>query len=139
MIRNDRHIAILNILRVKQFQLRNEFYRNAEKVYDNSSHGETILYMAIRTLESKGCVSIDRIGEGRRTRIVSIRLTERGLVDLERREVAEKNHKEQVHSAIKKRPVHIIEEIPQPCGVVKTRCYHQGCYLEYKCPLKQKL
>jgi len=134
MVRNNKHIALLNVLRKKTFQSRDEFYRNAAKIYDEGAHGETVLYMAIRTLEQKGALSIDRVGEGKRSRMVSIRLTESGLFDLERGEMQAAVHNHRTDPP--KRKEIVPADIPQPCGAVMTKCYMSGCYLAYKCSLK---
>ena len=137
MILVPTHISLLNILRKNIYQSREEFYRSAEKVYENIERRQTILYMAIRSLEGKGLISLDRVGRGKRSRIVTIRITERGIVESGKinilndqqkgvekaREVARKSREKMSHTT----------EPLQPCGIAIKKCFHAGCYMAYYC------
>jgi DNA-binding PadR family transcriptional regulator len=138
MVQSTRHIALLQILRKQSCQTRAEFYRNAVDVYDEGAHGETILYMAIRALETKGCVSLVRIGEGKRSRIITIRLTELGLFELERNRMS---HEPRPHSTQESKVIVRREKKNLlPCGQAMDVCYSGSkCYLSYKCKAALKV
>jgi hypothetical protein len=129
-----RYTIILGILRKNTFMQRDDFFRAAMKHFEFVERGDYLLQMNLKALEQKEMVSIDRVGSGKRARIVSIRLTERGLFETVRGQMLGVIKEARI-APPKEKPKP--KQKPMPCGTVMTKCYMSGCYHEYHCPLKQ--
>jgi hypothetical protein len=136
------NIAILNLLRMNKYMLRSDFFASILSAPEYQNSGREVVHVNLLNLERKGLISIDRADDqgSFKPRLISMRLTDRGAFELARLEMIAMAHRVNVNMPDDP-PVHqkhIKKEKPQPCGLVTKNCLHTGCYLAYKCSIKQK-
>lgn len=139
VISNQHHINLLTILRGSTFQSRDDFFRSAMKLSENTVAGEARIYQNLIKLENLGFVSIDRVRNGSHNKLVSIRMTEKGLFELVGTQLgiitaeAQIDMPSRMKAKTRRTAAPVVKEYPQPCGQVMKKCLHAGCYLAWKC------
>jgi hypothetical protein len=139
----ERQSSLLKLLRGATFQSRDDFFRSALKLQYYNVEGELKVYNDLMRLEKTGSVVIDRVKVGSHQKLISIRLTERGLFGIVEAELlgVVKANRIDMPSKVKEhadRRFKVKKQKPEPCGQITDKCYHAGCYLAWKCGARKR-